>query len=598
LSIETYYTVLGVSETASPNEIKVAYRELIRQVHPDSVPNATPYWKRTAEEKTKEINEAYGVLSDQRKRREYDKLLAEARPGSPPPQPSTTNSPPPQSATQAQAAGPYCAKCGTSLYGSGYCPSCQKISAPSKGGTSAFNRSRSIHIPRPTDIRNAALLCCLAIVAAAVFFALLRLVWVALVCSLTIAALLGWRKLFKVYPQFRRVCIVALVGTVSFVIADVVYPAEENKPSQIAATPEPTKRQSVPVDELEPQEPRKLPSNSPPVATEVQTQPLQSSLTPPAIPVNGVFSSDPMDGYGPSKTFMDSSCSWNNVDPQSKKQWAQTGVLAGHTFLISPRDETCYIWNQDVGFFVAKGALRGTPVVREDRVVGYRKPTKENTTSSTPAPEVLSTPPVAVPVVSVASVKPASPSFHSDPLELSASEKQSIESVCSTAKHLEGPAAYNRCLAQQLEELAAGPKQPDLSGLTYAEKQSIESVCSTPKHLQGPAAYNQCLVQQLQQLAAGPRQPDLSGLTYAEKQSIESVCSTPKHLQGPAAYNQCLVQQLQQLAAGPRQPDLSGLTYAEKQSIESVCSTPKHLQGPAAYNLCLVRQLQSLRSYK
>ena len=99
MSFETYYDVLGVSEAASQEEIKAAYRELVRQVHPDSLPNASPYWKQAAEEKTKEINEAYDVLSNVSKRREYDRLIAEARQGTmgsqKPPSP-TTQQPAPQ----------------------------------------------------------------------------------------------------------------------------------------------------------------------------------------------------------------------------------------------------------------------------------------------------------------------------------------------------------------------------------------------------------------------------------------------------------------------------------------------------------------------
>lgn len=72
---ETYYTVLGVTRTASAAEIKAAYRELIRQVHPDVIPNAPPYWKKQAEQKSKEINEAYQVLSNSWKRKEYDEQL-------------------------------------------------------------------------------------------------------------------------------------------------------------------------------------------------------------------------------------------------------------------------------------------------------------------------------------------------------------------------------------------------------------------------------------------------------------------------------------------------------------------------------------------
>ena len=62
-----YYAILGVSEGATPDEIKKAYRQRALKHHPDRNPG-----KREAEEKFKEISEAYYVLSDPARRREYD----------------------------------------------------------------------------------------------------------------------------------------------------------------------------------------------------------------------------------------------------------------------------------------------------------------------------------------------------------------------------------------------------------------------------------------------------------------------------------------------------------------------------------------------
>ena len=69
---ESYYTLLEVSRSASQAEIKEAFIKLIRQVHPDLLANVPEYWKHQAEEKSKDINEAYRVLSDPAKRRSYD----------------------------------------------------------------------------------------------------------------------------------------------------------------------------------------------------------------------------------------------------------------------------------------------------------------------------------------------------------------------------------------------------------------------------------------------------------------------------------------------------------------------------------------------
>ena len=64
-----YYQSLGVKKDAKADEIKKAYRKLARKFHPDVNPN-----DKTAEEKFKEVQEAYDVLSDEKKRKVFDRF--------------------------------------------------------------------------------------------------------------------------------------------------------------------------------------------------------------------------------------------------------------------------------------------------------------------------------------------------------------------------------------------------------------------------------------------------------------------------------------------------------------------------------------------
>ena len=69
MEYKDYYKILGVEKSAKPDQIRKAFRDLAKKYHPDKNPN-----NKSAEEKFKQINEAYEVLKDSEKKKRYDEL--------------------------------------------------------------------------------------------------------------------------------------------------------------------------------------------------------------------------------------------------------------------------------------------------------------------------------------------------------------------------------------------------------------------------------------------------------------------------------------------------------------------------------------------
>jgi len=96
LEYKDYYKVLGVPREASEDDLKKAFRKLARQYHPDTAKD-----KKSAEEKFKEINEAYEVLGDREKRQRYNQLGPDWQQG-----PEFRQPPPGAGGTRRRPAGP------------------------------------------------------------------------------------------------------------------------------------------------------------------------------------------------------------------------------------------------------------------------------------------------------------------------------------------------------------------------------------------------------------------------------------------------------------------------------------------------------------
>jgi len=72
---ETYYDILGITSYATQDEIKKAYRDKIKEYHPDKFTNEPDWVKKQAEEMSKKLNEASGVLQNSNRKKEYDEEI-------------------------------------------------------------------------------------------------------------------------------------------------------------------------------------------------------------------------------------------------------------------------------------------------------------------------------------------------------------------------------------------------------------------------------------------------------------------------------------------------------------------------------------------
>lgn len=129
-----YYAALGVKKDASPEDVKLAYRRLAKEHHPDLHPERD---KLQAERKFKEINEAYEVLSDPGKRATYDQAGSDPDPGRGPRQ---------EQAPQAGRAAP-----GSDESAEGFSDFFESLFGHTPGRPPSAGRPRSAP-PRATDI--------------------------------------------------------------------------------------------------------------------------------------------------------------------------------------------------------------------------------------------------------------------------------------------------------------------------------------------------------------------------------------------------------------------------------------------------------------
>jgi DnaJ-like protein len=496
-----YYDVLGVSRSATKDEIKQAYRKLAQDFHPDRLQNLPPAVLKLAEEKFKDVQEAYETLS--KYRAEYDNQLQAVETHSPAASAS-------QSSAQTSAAAS---------------PSSHQAPPPPRNRRNLWYAFGDLagRLPWPA--------------------------WV-LIAGM-ILYLIPWSSSAPDISSQRKTA----------VTPDSVLPAVATQTS-----PPPSGQQRTAVGKLViPSEGKPLVSYAGQFGGIVHNESSNSSAVFEILvdDQDGILSGcmgvkQPLFGSGPlSGRASTSGVSFDVVSAIGKIKFEgrrRANSISG-TYTVEHENSATESGTFTLDKVNSKGLgpgfdTRNCPTdaeIHQKSVVGGRSATSD------PVPAPANTKPVPLNTTApVAGTPPKpvvqrAPSTAPDLSGLSLGERQSIEAVCLRPKYSEGPAAYDRCLEDQLRRLPTLRPSPDLSGLSLGERQSIEAVCVRPKYSEGPAAYDRCLEDHLSRLTNGPRTPDLSGLSVGERQSIEGVCVRSKYGEGPVAYNRCLVDQLKLL---------------------------------------------------
>lgn len=546
---ETYYSVLEIPETANASEIKSAYYRLIREVHPDRLANAPVYWQRQAEEKAKEINEAFAVLSDPGKRRIYDTQLSAFRrsqgssnPASAPqgPGPSDTGGPakqPPRSTTNSQR-GPTTAQGSSTGAGPSQQPSPRPQPSPSRGPASATSHVL-LGMTAGQRLFFAGLFALFGVPAAVDFlgtasdgdeagYFLVALVLLAAIAYLyrrnvgRLFAHIGIRQPdHQMWATWGIIAFALIAGRA--VIASPSRSSTQNQ--QTSTTPPNTSGQSGGVTEG----------------------------WAPAPNGNGPDAGMPRKGAPASST---------------RQGDAAGGASASRRTTALPVPS------------LVDSILRPSVIRSESRATPQAE---NNSIAQRPSTRLLAaSPPTAAPT--------SSDEVPSQSAAPSATDQASIQAACAGA-YYEGPAAFHQCQADKLRELANYPYPPDLSGLSQADRNSVQAACAGAFY-EGPAAYHQCQADKLKELTRHPDAPDLSGLSQVDRNSVLAACAGA-YYEGPGTYHQCQADRLKELSNYPDAPNLGGLPQADRDSIQAACAGA-YYEGPAAYHRCLWDQIHAL----
>lgn len=137
--------------------------------------------------------------------------------------------------------------------------------------------------------------------------------------------------------------------------------------------------------------------------------------------------------------------------------------------------------------------------------------------------------------------------------EATAAERAVIRAACSGAA---GVAGYNRCVGSRLQQLAE-QRPPNTRAITERESAAIEETCARSRIVRGEAAYERCVAEQIADLAQLSEKPNLAAATDGDRAAVEDGCGNIGFFYGPAAFYRCAQERLAELGAPDQRPQLA-----------------------------------------
>jgi DnaJ domain len=512
---QTYYEILGVEENAAPAEIEAAFKAKAREVHPDTVPVGNTYLRKVAAEAFKDLSEAKATLLDPIARQKYDAGLVYAR--------TTTESHASPSGSERSGGDPGSAPSSSQASARSQ-KSSRSRTSPRTPGTPGLSQGARKGIAPLPDIKNLNSFLFMILGIAAIFFLVVLVssgrmppLWLAALtaCLGILSFVNGMRPHATTISSKRTTLILSAI-----LVAGVLFSLWLFSPSYIEIATSSGHAGASAASLARAKAPRRS-GASHGTANGATVAVVDESGADAALPTK--IWTNLKDGQNYRTRVNGDTLNLDAIGSAAKSA-GQLSSCEFHRASIDTPDASIDMPS------AGKNAPDWSGICSEpDPQSGIERKTSATLShfsdarlegSTTDIPLFLMTP-----VETVQMGKPPATATEVTP--------QIAPQGASEVAPQVGPPAEGESVAER-----------DLSKLGGTEKQSIETACTSNKLLEGPAKYDECVQAQLDALKKSPRPGGLSKLSSADRDAVEFACTDAKLMQGPAAYNKCLAQQM------------------------------------------------------